>query len=40
MITISRAEYEELKSQNKWLIEQLHLLRKKQFGTSSEQGKG
>ena len=38
-ITISRAEYEELKSQNEWLMEQLHLLRKKQFGASSEQTK-
>ena len=38
-ITISRAEYEELKSQNEWLMEQLRLLRKKQFGTSSEQSK-
>ena len=38
-ITISRAEYEELKSQNEWLMEQLRLLRKKQFGASSEQTK-
>ena len=45
-ITISRAEYDakeaqiaELKSQNEWLMEQLRLLRKKQFGTSSEQTK-
>ena len=38
-ITISRAEYEELKGQNEWLMEQLRLLRKKQFGTSSEQSK-
>ena len=43
-ITISRAEYDakeaqiaELKSQNEWLMEQLRLLKKKQFGTSSEQ---
>ena len=36
-ITISRAEYEELKSQNEWLMEQLRLLKKKQFGASSEQ---
>ena len=39
MITISRAEYEELKSQNEWLMEQLRLLKKKQFGASSEQSK-
>ena len=39
MITISRAEYEELKSQNEWLMEQLRLLQKKQFGASSEQSK-
>ena len=38
-ITISRAEYEELKSQNEWLMEQLRLLKKKQFGASSEQTK-
>ena len=45
-VTISRAEYDakeaqiaELKSQNEWLMEQLRLLRKKQFGTSSEQSK-
>ena len=36
-ITISRAEYEELKSQNEWLMEQLRLMKKKQFGASSEQ---
>ena len=43
-ITISLAEYDakeaqiaELKSQNEWLMEQLRLLKKKQFGTSSEQ---
>lgn len=42
-ITISRVEYDaqqeqivELKSQNEWLMEQLRLLRKKQFGASSE----
>ena len=39
-ITISRAEYEELKSQNEWLMEQLRLLKKKQFGASSEQSTG
>ena len=38
-ITISRAEYEELKSQNEWLMEQLRLLKKRQFGASSEQTK-
>jgi len=41
-ITISRAEYDalmELKGQNEWLMEQLRLLRKKQFGASSEQSK-
>ena len=45
-ITISRAEYDakeaqiaELKSQNEWLMEHLRLLKKKQFGTSSEQSK-
>lgn len=43
-ITISRAEYDaqkaqlaELQSRNEWLIEQLRLLKKKQFGSSSEQ---
>ena len=36
MVTISRAEYEELKAQNQWLMEQLRLARKKQFGASSE----
>lgn len=35
-ITISRAEYEELKSQNEWLLEQLRLANKKRFGVSSE----
>ncbi len=39
-VTISRAEYEGLKSQNEWLMEQLRLLRKKQFGASSEQTTG
>ena len=45
-ITISRAEYDaqqarlaELQHQNEWLIEQLRLLKKKQFGPSSEQTK-
>lgn len=36
MVTISRAEYEELKLQNQWLLEQLGLARKRQFGASSE----
>lgn len=36
MVTISRAEYEELKLQNQWLLEQLGLAKKRQFGTSSE----
>ena len=48
-ITISRAEYEGLQAQKEqiselsqkvdWLMEQLRLLRKKQFGASSEQTK-
>ena len=44
MVTISRAEYDsqqaqltELKLQNQWLLEQLGLARKRQFGASSEQ---
>jgi transposase len=43
MVTISRAEYEALKAQNKdlsnqieWLMEQMRLTRKKLFGSSSE----
>ena len=35
-VTISRAEYEELKAQNQWLLEQLKLIRRRKFGTSSE----
>ena len=35
-VTISRAEYEELKFQNQWLLEQLGLAKKRQFGASSE----
>ena len=35
-VTISRAEYEELKFQNQWLLEQLGLAKKRQFGSSSE----
>ena len=36
MVTISRADYEELKLQNQWLLEQLGLAKKRQFGASSE----
>ena len=36
MITISRAEYDELKLQNQWLLEQLGLAKKREFGSSSE----
>ena len=36
MVTISRAEYEELKLQNQWLLEQFGLAKKRQFGASSE----
>ena len=43
MLTISRAEYEsqqaqltELKLQNQWLLEQLGLAKKREFGSSSE----
>ena len=43
MVTISRAEYEsqqaqltELKLQNQWLLEQLGLAKKRQFGSPSE----
>jgi len=46
MITISRAEYDaqkaritELENQVEWFMEQLRLLKKKQFGASSEQAK-
>lgn len=35
-VTISHAEYEEFKAQNPWLMEQMRLIRKKQFGVSSE----
>ena len=35
-VTISRAEYEELKLQNQWLLEQLGLAKKRLFGSSSE----
>lgn len=47
MIESLRAENKALKDENaelsqkvEWLMEQLRLLKKKQFGTSSEQGKG
>ena len=43
MVTISRAEYDadksyiaELEQQNRWLMEQLTLLKRKQFGSTSE----
>ena len=43
MVTISRAEYDadkayisELEQKNQWLMEQLRLIRKKQFGSTSE----
>ena len=43
MVTVSRAEYEsqqaqltELKLQNQWLLEQLGLAKKRQFGSPSE----
>lgn len=43
MVTISRAEYDadkayiaELEQQNRWLLEQMKLLKRKQFGASSE----
>ena len=35
-VTISRAEYEELKAQLQWCMEQLRVLKSKQFGSSSE----
>ena len=40
MVTISRAEYDELKLQNQWLLEQLGLAKKRQFGSSSEKMQG
>lgn len=36
MVTIPRAEYEDLKAQNQWLLEQLSVLKSKQYGSSSE----
>ena len=36
MVTIPRAEYEELKAQNQWLLEQLRVIKSKQFDSSSE----
>lgn len=35
-VTISRTEYDDLKLQNQWLLEQLGLAKKRKFGTSSE----
>lgn len=37
MVTISRAEYEEMQGKIQWLTEQLILKKKKMFSTSSEQ---
>ena len=36
MVTITRAEYEEMKSQINWLMEQLRVVKSKQFGSKSE----
>ena len=36
MVTIPRAEYEEMKAQIQWLLEQLRVVKSKQFGSSSE----
>lgn len=36
MVTIPRAEYEHLQAQNQWLMEQLKILKKRKFGSSSE----
>ena len=36
MVTIPRAEYEEMKSQINWLMEQLRVVKSKQFGSKSE----
>ena len=35
-VTISKAEYESLKQQVAWLMEQLKLSKRRQFGVSSE----
>jgi len=35
-VTISKAEYESMKQQIAWLMEQLKLSKRKQFGASSE----
>ncbi len=47
MVTISRAEYDadkayisELEQQNRWLMEQMKLLKQKQFGSASEKASG
>jgi transposase len=39
MITISRAEYESMKAQIDWLMQQMRLARQRRFGASSEQSK-
>jgi len=36
-VTVSKAEYEALQQQNAWLMEQLELLKRRMFGTSSQQ---
>lgn len=36
MVTISRAEYDELKLQNQWLLEQLGLAKKRQSGSVTD----
>ena len=36
MVIIPRAEYEEMKSQINWLMEQLRIIKSKQFGSKSE----
>ena len=33
MVSITRAEYEEMKSQINWLMEQLRVIKSKQFGS-------
>jgi len=39
-VTISKAEYDELKNQVAWLMEQLKLAKHRQFGSQSEQTNG
>ena len=36
MVTISRAEYDELKLQNQWLLEHLGLAKKRQSGSVTD----